>query len=223
LKPKDIPPLLGPNLCMVESHRSKMAKSSREKAERLEPRASAEPEHRFEQLFERFVHPVNNFFSRRGFSREDCQDLTQETFLGASKGMERFRNESSEGTWLFKIAANVWRNELRRLSTEKRDAEEVSIDDAGDLPYRAEEEDPLAAMVTDERRQLLERALTELPDRMRSCLILRIYHDLKYREIATVMQISLNTVRSTISQATDRLQEKVAQFEEEERVVAREV
>ncbi len=200
-----------------------MARSNRDKADRLGPCASDdEREHKFEQLFERFVHPVNNFFSQRGFSREDCQDLTQETFVGACKGMERFRNESSEGTWLFTIAANVWRNELRRRSTEKREAEEVSIDDAGDLPSRVEV-DPLAAMVMDKRRELLRRALAELPDRMRRCLILRIYHQLKYREIATAMQVSLNTVKSTISQATDRLQEKITAFEEdEERVVGKE-
>jgi RNA polymerase sigma-70 factor (ECF subfamily) len=193
-----------------------MAKSNRDRSD--PPVSGADPQE-FEQLFERFVHPVNNFFSKRGLSREECQDLTQETFLGACKGMERFRNESSEGTWLFTIAANVWRNELRRRSTEKRDAKEVSIDSTdgvGELPA-LDQTDPLAAMVTKEQRQWFREALQSLPDQMRRCLIMRVRQELKYREIAALMQISINTVKSTISQARDRLQEKLVELEQDKK------
>ena len=183
----------------------------------------AEKEAHFERLFQRYYRPVSYFFTNRGFSIEECRDLTQETFIGVYKGMDRFRAESSVETWLFRIAANIWRNALRSRSAEKRDGTEISLatwDDSGreisvsevdDSPVRG----PLDEALAGERLRLLREAIEELPAQMRRCLLLRIDRDMKYREIAALMQISVDTVKSQLFQAKERLKQRLAhQFDD---------
>ena len=81
-----------------------------------------------EDLFNRYYRPVVAFFQHKGFSTEESRDLAQETFLRVYRYRERFRGESSAVTWLFQIAANLYKNQLRSLAAQKRDAEEVPLD-----------------------------------------------------------------------------------------------
>ena len=169
----------------------------------------AETPGEFEQIFERYYRPGSFYFGRRGCTREECQDLTQETFLGVYKGMERYREEANIETWLFIIAANIWRNWLRSRSALKRNAPELSLEqsvESGKAPASTTEEaHPLDRLLTGERWDLLRRGLDELPPRMRYCLLLRLDQGLKYREIATIMNISVQTVKSQLHQARERL------------------
>ncbi|MEM7354550.1 MAG: sigma-70 family RNA polymerase sigma factor [Acidobacteriota bacterium] len=174
----------------------------------------------FEQLFERYYRPVSYFFANRGFSSEESRDLAQETFLGVFKGIAGFRHDSSPETWLFTIAGNVWRNTLRSRSTAKRDGKEQSLTGLIDNGERIPETSPMAGgappqgplddALAEERMRLLRQALEELPDKMRRCLMLRLDRGLKYREIAVLMQVSIETVKSQIFQAKVRLKEKLA-------------
>jgi RNA polymerase sigma-70 factor (ECF subfamily) len=170
-------------------------------------------------LFRRYFRPVFHFFLNRGIPREECLDLAQETFLRACRSLDGFRAEASLQTWLFRIATNLWRNEVRRRMAEKREGWEVSLEGvcaAGEtiaadhcLTGWAEPSGPLDGMLESERRKLLRTALEELPPQMRRCVLLRIDQNLKYREIAGVMRISIDTVKSQISQAKDRLERKL--------------
>lgn len=179
-------------------------------------------EDELEALFQRYFRPVFHFFLNRGFPREECRDLTQETFLRVYRSIGRFRREASLQTWLFQIATNVWRNEVRRRMAEKREAREVSLEGAaeGGRPIRSdrrlagwsEPSGPLDGMLEDEQRRMLRQALEELPPQMRRCVLLRIDQNLKYREIAGVMQISIETVKSQLSQARDRLEAKLGRY-----------
>lgn len=169
-------------------------------------------EREFERLFEQYARPVSYFFAHRGFSPEECRDLTQETFLGVYKGMDRFRREASVETWLFTIAANVWRNEVRNRTAGKREGLEVSFEGAADGSGAApaalhDVDDPLFGLLEEERAGLLREALEGLPAQMRRCLLLRIDQQLKYREIAQVMRISIETVKSQLFQARERLRQ----------------
>lgn len=161
----------------------------------------------FERVFNRYLRPVSYYFARRGCSKEESQDLAQETFIGFYRGMETYRAEANLETWLFTIAANVWRNRLRGRAAQKRSAVEISLDktaakDRGISTHGSQEDDLLA----DERRELVRQALPKLPSRMRSCLLLRLDQGLKYREIAEVMETSEATVKSQLFQAKERLQ-----------------
>ncbi len=190
--------------------------------ERLDSHARDE---RFRRIFRRYHQPVRVFFSNRGFGSEECLDLTQETFLRVFKSMETLRREAMLESWLLRIAANVWKNELRRRSAEKRDGKETSLDsgphgsrpaemagttvDAGSLR-------PLDKLLVKEQAALLRQALNVLPAQMRRCVLMRVDQELKYREIAAVMQLSIETVKSQIHQARQRLRSELDRYRAEE-------
>jgi RNA polymerase sigma-70 factor (ECF subfamily) len=153
------------------------------------------------KLFDRHYEEAFRFFIRRGFGKEEARDLAQETFLRALRGLESLRDPASARTWLFSIATNVLRNELRRRAAHKRNSEEESRE------IRQEDEDTL----DQERRELLAAAVRGLPPQMRRALLLRFASNLKYREIAAVMQVSIDTVKSQLAQARARLRKQLGQ------------
>jgi RNA polymerase sigma-70 factor (ECF subfamily) len=165
------------------------------------------------QLHELHYRKVINFFRHKGFSVEESRDLTQEVFSRVFKGIDTFRRESKFERWLFEIETNVFRNAIRTKRAEKRDAPEVSIDGSPDdegapgskvEPVSAEK-NALDSMVERERRKSLRAALQKLPAQMRICCELRYLRGLKYHEIATVMKISIETVKAHLHQARKRL------------------
>jgi RNA polymerase sigma factor (sigma-70 family) len=168
------------------------------------------------ELYLLFRRRTLGFFAARGFSADECAELTQETFIRVFLGVGRLRSAPRFATWLFEIAANVYRNELRRRRAGKRDAFEESIEDlvqtaaAGRpdaLPaLRSKAPDPLAEALRRERLESLRAQLDSLPPQMRRCVKLRLYQDLKYREIAVLMNISIETVKAHLHQAQLRLQ-----------------
>ncbi len=164
------------------------------------------------RLFRRYSRPVFDFFARRGFSAEECRELTQDTFLGVDKGRERLQSDARFKSWLFAIARNVWLNQVRRRSSEMREGHEVSLDEAHDVQREVlrSEADPLAATLANERQKKLHEALRELPEQMRWCVQFRIHKGLSYREIAAIMQISIGTVKSQLLQARVRLRERLS-------------
>jgi len=184
--------------------------------------AGIDPEESFRQIFHQYYRLVFSFFVKKGFSSEESNDLAQETFLRVHKSLATFRRESRFETWLFQVSANVYRNTLRSQSTRKRDAPEVSLDDLIDGsggnggreaggPANGEE-DPLTRLLTDERAQVLHEALQDLPSQMRRCVILRVAGDLKYREIADLMRVSIETVKAHLFQARQLLKVKLGDY-----------
>ena len=145
----------------------------------------------FRLLYARYSHAVGYFFRRQGFSREDCLDLCQDTFVRVYQGMKKFRLESSFETWLFKIARNVWSNALRHRSAGKRKGEDVPLEDmeaeseTGSPSHptvpRAEDIGPLDAVLVDERLRLVRDAMTELPPQQQRILVILITQELQYR------------------------------------------
>ena len=172
-------------------------------------------EESFRQLFERYYPKIYRFFHRKGFSPEDCRELTQETFLSVYKGLNGFRQESPFEHWMFSIAENIWRSELERRKARKRDAPIISLDQ--EVESRDDKLSPLAALIVDpepgqlvrmiekEKSQKLHEALQQLPEQMRRCAELRVIHDLSYSEIAGLMNVSINTAKAHLHQAKKEL------------------
>jgi RNA polymerase sigma-70 factor, ECF subfamily len=175
--------------------------------------AGIDVEENSRRLVELYQKKVIGFFRRRGFSEEDSRDLTQEVFSRVFNAIDTFRRESRFERWLFEIALNVYRNKLRSLGAEKRDALEVSIDDTPEddsnpgsrVELVEREKGALDTMIDRERRAALYEAFQELPAQMRRCCELRYIQELKYHEIAKVMKISIETVKAHLHQARKRL------------------
>ena len=169
-------------------------------------------EESFRLLCDRFHRPLYRFFARRGFSEADCLDLTQETFLGIYRGIGLFRSDAPFTAWMFKVATNTYRKRLRRQETGMRAGEEVPLgpgpgEEDGRPVFQPVAEGPLpgASLFKAERARLLREEVHMLPDQMRKCLILNVYHEFKVREIAQLLHLSPETVKVHLFQARRRL------------------
>lgn len=182
----------------------------------------------FERLVEDFHEQVFHFFRRRGVDVEDSLDLTQDTFFRVFNHIDRLRADEARTTWILTIAANRWKNWLRHRSAQKRGAPEMSLDslvEDVDEPPPAEElpagagrpEDPLRGFLGRERVERVVAAIEGLPPKQQRCLRLKVFQERTYSEIAVLLGISEQTVKSHIHQARRRLAEEVAPEIEGER------
>lgn len=185
------------------------------RVEQLQERVEVEANSRY--LFQRYYRWVRGFFLRRGYAIGEAEDLAQETFLKVFAEIASFRHDGSFESWLFAVAANVHRNELRHWGRQKRDAPEVSLDAPvapGEAPARqlpAPEAGADRQVYEEQRRQVLAQAIDGLPSQMRQCVTLLLDQELKYREIATLLGISTQTVKSHLFQARQRLREELGE------------
>lgn len=170
-----------------------------------------EKEESYHLLFDCFYAQVRRFFARKpGMTAEDCLDLTQDTFLRVYKGLKGFRGDAQFGSWLFRIAHNVWLKRIKPPGAATTAWGEIEGEDT-DLPDSGQP-DPQDDVIEEERRRILREAIAELPDQMRQCMQLRILADLKQREIAELMGIKTGTVKAHLSQARKKLKTKLEDY-----------
>lgn len=175
--------------------------------------AGTRVEESYEKLYKKFRPGIRSLFLRKGFTSQESDDLTQDVFLRVFKGIDTFRRESRFERWLWEIAANIYFNEVRRRRTEKRDGLETSLDSGVEteeglgpgITLLSTEPSPEEEVVRRDQSQALQTALQGLPEQMRRCCILRYGQGLKYKEIAVLMRISIETVKAHLHQARKRL------------------
>jgi RNA polymerase sigma-70 factor (sigma-E family) len=123
-----------------------------------------------------------------------AEDLAQESFVRAAPKLSSLE-PSRVGPYLRRVAANTWKNRLRRLTLERRVAFR--------LRERPDHEESRL-----EERDAMWQAVIRLPDRQRACLVLRYYENLPEREVASVLGCSVGTVKSSVSRALKRLRKE---------------
>jgi RNA polymerase sigma-70 factor (ECF subfamily) len=158
-------------------------------------RAQRGDERAWRDLIARFQGPVHALIWRMlaGRSRDRVEDLTQETFVRVLRALPGFdpRGTATLSTWILTIASRLALNELRRPEHE-RIVDEPVIE--GDVSRRQ-----LAAAIAN--------GIAALPVDQRVVIVLREFHGLDYAEIATALEIDLNTVKSRLSRARAALRE----------------
>jgi len=167
---------------------------------------------RFAELYQDCYQKIVRFFVLKGCTLDDARELTQETFARVYKGMDGFRDESSLGTWTFKIARNVWLNELRywksrggrHRTRSLHDVEQNENGEPVEMDVAASDPSPLERLEQEERRRLLRSAIDALPEQQQVCIRLRL-KGLKYREIAEQTGKSIETVKSLLHEAKAKL------------------
>ena len=147
-------------------------------------------------------------------NKQDAEEVTQDAFIRAHRGLENFRGDASFSTWRYQIATNLAHNRYWYWFRRKRD-QSISLDqpigDEGDMTLEnvmpAEGESPAEAAVTQEFMDRVTECMTGLNDKHREVLLLRNVHNLSYEEIANQLQISVGTVKSLIARARESLRE----------------
>ncbi len=160
-----------------------------------------------------FLKPLIIFFANRPVLRQEARDLAQTTLIRVLENIHQYRFEARFSTWLRHIAENVWKNAVRDLQTAKRGAPVESLDTAADesgndqgaLQIADESGTPEEEILAREKAAVLRRAIEALPPGMRRCTELRLYANLKYREIADQMGIGISSVKSQLFEARQHL------------------
>lgn len=166
-------------------------------------RAAAGDRAAFRALVEAYRGPVFRFVERMTRNRATAEDVLQETFLSLLEHAADFRGEGSPRGWVFSIARNHVRRQLRRRAGEPESHEPLTalgVAAGYDAPLDPE---TLTRMVEDRRR--LERALGALEDADREVLLLRDVEELSGEETAAALQLSLAAMKSRLHRARLRL------------------
>ncbi len=145
----------------------------------------------FEELFARYREPVHGFFRRRVPDRQRAEDLTQETFLVVIRASARYEPRSPVRSYLFGIAFNLLSAERRSLARQ-----------GPEPPPQSERPSPDAAL-------WVREAIARLDPAEREILMLREYEQLSYAEIAGILRMPLNTVRTRLLRARLALKEQL--------------
>jgi RNA polymerase sigma-70 factor (ECF subfamily) len=163
----------------------------------------------FEELIERHQQRVYRLLYRMMGSREDAEDLTQETFLSLHRHGHRFRSESRFSTFIYRVAANAALNRRRALGRGRSRVEKLKTrNDAGDdLPSAPR--DPEDAMLGGELSEHVRAALETLSPALRMPVVLYDIEGLAYGEIAKVLGVAEGTVKSRIHRARQALREEL--------------
>ena len=171
----------------------------------------------FSELIEKYRPKIFGLALRLAKNREDAEDIFQDTFMKAIDNIEKFRAESSFGTWLYAICVNVVR---ARYSRENK-AELLPIEDY--LPAGHDHsdtaaarliswDDPLASLTRSEVGKILEEAIHELPLKYRIPFLLRYTQEMPVQEVADALGLKLANVKSRILRARLALRQALGKY-----------
>jgi RNA polymerase sigma-70 factor (ECF subfamily) len=162
----------------------------------------------YEILIQRYHQPVYSLVCRLMSDPSDAPDIVQEVFLKVFRNIGAFRGNSSLKTWIYRIAVNEAYNHRRWFCRHQR--QEVSLgSEEGTANYIGGMTDtgrsPFEQAADRETRALVEQALEKLNPKFRAAVVLRDIEDLSYEDIATVLDVSLGTVKSRIMRGREGL------------------
>jgi RNA polymerase sigma-70 factor (ECF subfamily) len=162
----------------------------------------------FEGIVRRWQGPLVNMAWRYCRDRGRAEEMAQEALLRAWRGMAQWRREGSFSTWLFALAANVFRSELKRFPTA-----DVWIEDAPEPARAATQESGLA---TRHSADAVRRAVLALPVRYREPVLLFYFHEMDVGAAARTMRMPEGTVKARLARARALLKKRFPHLEEEQ-------
>jgi RNA polymerase sigma-70 factor (ECF subfamily) len=161
----------------------------------------------FEGIVRRWQGPLVNMAWRYCRDRGRAEELAQEAFVRAWRGLGKWRRESSFSTWLFALAANVFRSELKRFPTVN-----LPLDAVPEPAGAATQHHALAARLS---RDAVRSAVLALPPRYREPVILYYFHEMDVVAAAATMRLPEGTVKARLSRGRALLRERFPRLEAE--------
>jgi len=172
----------------------------------------------FDEMVSRYWDRIYGMVNQLLRNSQDAEEVTQDAFIRAHRGLVNFRGDSAFSTWLYQIATNLARNRYWYWWRRKRDKSvsfdaPVSADNATTLAdlIPAEVETPDDITVTQEFIDRIAQGMERLSAKHREILTLRNIKNLSYEEIADILDISVGTVKSRIARARESLRAKLGE------------
>ncbi|MDQ7782382.1 MAG: sigma-70 family RNA polymerase sigma factor [Desulfomonilaceae bacterium] len=169
----------------------------------------------FEKLVEKYQGRVYRHLRKMVKDGQQAEDLLQETFLSAYKGLESFSGSSSFSTWLFRIATNSALMFLRKKRPESVEYnDEIGGGGNHDMMMHSSEfiRTPLEVLLSREGREKIEEAIEGLPVLYRTTIVLRDVEGFSLKEVADIMDTSVAAVKSRLHRARNSVRGTLSSY-----------
>ena len=165
----------------------------------------------YDLLVLKYQQRVINLISRFVKNHSDALDVSQETFIKAYRALPNFRGDSAFYTWLYRIAVNTAKNHLTVQSRKitKSDYDVAEIEQIEGNMSLTEQTTPESLLAKDELQETILKTIENLPEDLKSSIMLREIEGLSYEGIAEVMECPVGTVRSRIFRAREMIDSKI--------------
>lgn len=167
--------------------------------------------HAFDLLVLRYQHRILGLIGRFIRDPVEVEDVAQEAFIKAYRALPKFRGDSAFYTWLYRIAINTAKNYMVARGR-RPPSTDVDVDDAEFLEGNASLTDidsPEANQEKEDLQRVINEAIEDLPEDLRTAFTLREFSGLSYEEITEIMGCPVGTVRSRIFRAREALDKKI--------------
>lgn len=165
----------------------------------------------FELLVRRYQDAIINYIHFRINDYHRAEDLAQETFLRVFKNASRYEVKASFKSWLYTIATNLTRNEIRNRARRNTYFLDDLVDENEDVYHSVHMIDetlqPDLLLERKERQQIVKKAMKMLPENQGTALTLVTYQELSYEEIAEILNCSIGAVKSLIHRARQNIKD----------------
>lgn len=175
----------------------------------LVARASSGDQEAFRLIFERYSRPVISFIYDLVGDRELADELAQETFVRAFRGLGSMRQETKLSTWLFGIARNVARESMRARA---RDSRQVDLDDKSVLNLSDQSPVPVNQLLSKELNELIQLSLASLDDDKRLVFTLKVFQQCSYEEIADITGFSIPKLKTDLHRARSEMRRRIGPY-----------
>jgi len=165
----------------------------------------------FDLLVLKYQYKVHSIIARFIRDSDEVKDVVQEAFIKAYRALPNFRGDSQFYTWLYRIAVNTAKNHLVARSR-RPPSSDVDLDDAEFYSGSEQLKDvssPENELFRDQLESVINGAIAELPEDLRTAVTLREYDGLSYEEIAQIMECPVGTVRSRIFRGREAIDARV--------------
>ena len=170
----------------------------------------------FEEIVRRYRDPLFNFVVRLLGDAFYSEDVVQETFLRVFRNKHRYHQVAKFSTWIYTIASNLAKTELRRrkvrnffsISSRGEDEKDYDLQDTS-----TDIERDVDGII---KNEIILKEISALPYHFKEAVLLRDIQDLSYEEISQILNVPLGTVKSRVNRGRSRLQKKLRFLIEEE-------
>lgn len=158
----------------------------------------------FEGIVRRWQGPLVNMAYRYCHDRGRAEEMAQEAFLRAYRALASWRRDAAFSTWLFALAANLYRSELKRMPTQN-----LALDDIAEL---ADKRSHSLELETEDRGKMVRRAVLALPPKYRDAVILYYFHEMDVSAASKSLGLPEGTVKARLFRGREILRSKLPQL-----------
>ncbi len=165
----------------------------------------------FDLLVLKYQAKIIQLITRYIKDPSEALDVAQEVFIKAYRALPNFRGESAFYTWLYRIAINTAKNHIAARARRPSDSE-IELDTAEQFETAIrlkDQETPEGILLSEEIAEAVRQAIEDLPEELRTAIILREFEGLSYEEIAEAMNCPVGTVRSRIFRAREAIDKRL--------------